>query len=110
VGLGAVRRATGDVQESVRLEQRALELYRGVQNRIGKADALDELGAAVGATGDFAGAEALLTRALDLYRKFELGESEEAVSHLRTAVAIYHTIGAAEATATAQRLAEAEDI
>jgi hypothetical protein len=41
VGLGAVRRATGDIQESVRIQQRALEIYQALDNRVGEADALD---------------------------------------------------------------------
>jgi tetratricopeptide (TPR) repeat protein len=78
VGLGAVRRSTGEIHEAVQLLQRALEIYHALGNQVGEADALNELGAAVGVTGDFAGAEAILTKALELYRKFEhrLGQAE----------------------------------
>jgi hypothetical protein len=41
--------------------------------------------------------------------EFELGQSEDAIPHLRAAVKIYHHIGAAEATAAARRLACSEN-
>jgi tetratricopeptide (TPR) repeat protein len=78
VGLGSVRRATGEIRESVRMQQRAAEIYRALDNSVGEADALDELGAAVGATGDLVGAENLHKQALGMYRRLEhrLGQAE----------------------------------
>jgi tetratricopeptide (TPR) repeat protein len=117
----AVRWLRGDYPDAVQVLKRALDVYRDLGNRLGEANALDDLGVTRRLTGDYTGAAQVLEQALDVYRDLgeRLGEAnaldslgivqwltgdyQDAAQAFETALHIYRDLGdrLGEATALA---------
>jgi tetratricopeptide (TPR) repeat protein len=120
--LGSAVGATGDFAAADALHARALAIYRDSEHSLGQAETLNNNGRLLLEFGKPAEARARHESAVRLARDVRslleearaleglawCGDEDDAVVRLRDAVSIYRRIGAAEADATADRLAELE--
>ncbi|MEV8033446.1 tetratricopeptide repeat protein [Streptomyces sp. NPDC086182] len=124
--LGRVRCLTGDYEPATRPLGQALALFREVGDRQGEAEALNSTGVLLAESTRPQEALAPFRQALELARQIRspldearalegaagcherLGDRAAALAELREAVGIYRRIGAAEAKAAAEQLANLE--
>ncbi|MGC0418200.1 ATP-binding protein [Embleya sp. AB8] len=124
--LGRVRHAAGDVPAAAALFERARAFFRDAGDHQGEAEVLTSMGALTLDTAGPRAALPLYREARDLARRVHspldearalegaarctvhTPEHEAALAHLRQAVALYDTLGAAEAKTTAAYLATFE--
>jgi tetratricopeptide (TPR) repeat protein len=120
--LGQVKLAAGDYQEARTAMEAALSAYRDLADRSGEAGALNELGVLYRRTGNLERARENHLRSAESAQQISChwdeasawaglgrcdlaaGRTDAAVEHLRTALAIFQRIGAAEASEVAADL------
>jgi tetratricopeptide (TPR) repeat protein len=120
--LGQIRLAAGDYQEAGTALEAALVAYRSLADRSGEAEALNELGVLHRRTGNLDRARENHLRAAELATQIDshwdqasaragigrcdlaAGRTDAGVEHLRTALAMFQRIGAAEVSEVAADL------
>lgn len=88
---------TGNYDEAADMYRQALALYRAIGNRLGEANALDNLGCVCMSTGDHAQAADLQGQALTLFR--DVGDRRGEAQALTTLAYVHRKTGAYEQSA-----------